>query len=161
MTPEILADQLRSSKEFLDRATRNLSEDDSNYKPTEDSLTTAQQMGHIAHTVDWFVDGAFGDGFDMNFEEHIMQLKDLNSLTEARAKCTDSYNRAIEVLLSKKPEEVLAPMPEGPIMGGAPKLTIVSGIVEHTAHHRGALSVYTRLCGKVPPMPYMDVPIPA
>jgi uncharacterized damage-inducible protein DinB len=26
--------------------------------------------------------------------------------------------------------------------------------VEHTAHHRGALTVYSRLLGKVPPMPY-------
>ena len=38
-----------------------------------------------------------------------------------------------------------------------PKFVAVSGIVEHTAHHRGSLSTYTRLCGKVPPMPYMEV----
>jgi uncharacterized damage-inducible protein DinB len=27
-------------------------------------------------------------------------------------------------------------------------------MVEHTAHHRGALTVYSRKLGKVPPMPY-------
>jgi uncharacterized damage-inducible protein DinB len=27
-------------------------------------------------------------------------------------------------------------------------------MVEHTAHHRGALTVYSRLLGKVPLMPY-------
>ena len=39
-------------------------------------------------------------------------------------------------------------------MSGAPRLAVVSGIVDHTAHHRGALSVYCRLLNKVPPMPY-------
>jgi len=28
-------------------------------------------------------------------------------------------------------------------------------MVEHTAHHRGALTVYSRVLGKVPAMPYM------
>ena len=31
---------------------------------------------------------------------------------------------------------------------------IVWAMVEHTAHHRGALTVYSRPLGKVPPMPY-------
>ena len=35
-----------------------------------------------------------------------------------------------------------------------PRLGVVSGIVDHTAHHRGSLAVYARLRGKVPPMPY-------
>jgi hypothetical protein len=32
-------------------------------------------------------------------------------------------------------------------------------MVEHTAHHRGALTAYSRLLGKVPPMPYRYVGI--
>jgi uncharacterized damage-inducible protein DinB len=39
-------------------------------------------------------------------------------------------------------------------MGGAPKRAVISGIVDHTAHHRGSLAVYARLRGKVPTMPY-------
>jgi len=31
---------------------------------------------------------------------------------------------------------------------------VINAIVDHTAHHRGALSVYARLPGKVPMMPY-------
>ena len=42
------------------------------------------------------------------------------------------------------------------IMGGAPRLAIFGAINDHTAHHRGALTVYARLNGIVPPMPYMD-----
>jgi uncharacterized damage-inducible protein DinB len=39
-------------------------------------------------------------------------------------------------------------------MGGMPRESIIGGIVDHTAHHRGALSVYARLVGREPAMPY-------
>jgi uncharacterized damage-inducible protein DinB len=39
-------------------------------------------------------------------------------------------------------------------MGGQPVSDIVWATVEHTAHHRGALTVYSRSLGKVLPMPY-------
>jgi len=54
-------------------------------------------------------------------------------------------------------EEWATPLAPGPIMGGAPRLAVFSAIAEHTAHHRGALSVYSRLLGKVPPMPYGEM----
>ena len=46
-------------------------------------------------------------------------------------------------------------LPEGPVMGGAPRLAIVNAITDHTAHHRGTLTVYSRLRGHTPAMPYM------
>ncbi len=159
MTPEILVAQLNSSKEYLDRATRELAEEDSSFAPDANSFTSAQQIAHIAQTVDWFVEGAFGEGFDMNFEETGAAVRKVTSLKEARELCTRSYDQAIELIGGKTQEQLLELMPDGPIMGKQPKLVIVAGIVEHTAHHRGALSVYTRLRGKVPLMPYME-PMP-
>jgi uncharacterized damage-inducible protein DinB len=50
--------------------------------------------------------------------------------------------------------ELKRPLPDGPVMGGMPVWQIAGAIVEHTAHHRGALTVYSRLLGKVPAMPY-------
>jgi uncharacterized damage-inducible protein DinB len=35
-------------------------------------------------------------------------------------------------------------------------MAIFGAITDHTAHHRGALTVYARLAGAVPPMPYAD-----
>ena len=46
-------------------------------------------------------------------------------------------------------------LPEGPVMGGQPRFTIFGAITDHTTHHRGALTVYSRLRGHVPAMPYM------
>lgn len=140
MTPQILIDQLKSGKEYLDRATRELTEADSTYAPDADSFAAAQQRAHIAKTVDWFMEGAFGDGFDMNFEEHVTVLKDITSLKGARSLCTQSYDNAIKLIASKTTDEIFEPMPAGSVMGGDPKFVAVSGIVEHTAHHRGSLS---------------------
>lgn len=92
----------------------------------------------------------------MNFEEHDAMARKFTSLEKAREACTNSYNKAIELIGSKSTEEMFEPMTDELIIGGGPEFVIVSGIVEHTAHHRGSLSVYTRLCGKFPPMPYMD-----
>ncbi len=39
-------------------------------------------------------------------------------------------------------------------MRGVSRTAIVVPIVDHTAHHRGALTVYVRLLGKVPKMMY-------
>jgi uncharacterized damage-inducible protein DinB len=51
-------------------------------------------------------------------------------------------------------QDLARPLPPGPIMGGQPAGDVIWAMVEHTAHHRGALTVYSRLLGKVPPMPY-------
>jgi uncharacterized damage-inducible protein DinB len=50
----------------------------------------------------------------------------------------------------------MAELPKDGVMGGAPRIAIVGAIADHTAHHRGALTVYARLLGVVPPMPYME-----
>ena len=47
----------------------------------------------------------------------------------------------------------MASLTEGDV-GGAPRLALVTGLGDHTAHHRGVLAVYARLCGRVPAMPY-------
>jgi uncharacterized damage-inducible protein DinB len=116
----------------------------------------AQQVAHVADTFDWFIDGAFGTkGFDMNFVARDVPIRATTSLQAARKQLDASYGRALRVIAEKTPDELLSPMPADSIMGGAPKGSIVGGLVEHTSHHRGALTVYARLRGKTPAMPYM------
>ncbi len=147
-------------KEFFDRATACLAEEDSTFAPTDEMMTAAQQVAHVAHTVDWFIEGAFGDGngFDMDFAGAAAKIKAVTSLSAARKMLDDAFERAVEVVGNTSMEDMMSKMlPDGPIMGGLPMVAVVSGIDEHTAHHRGALSVYARLCGKVPAMPYGDI----
>lgn len=150
--------ELDAAREFFNRSTRNLTEAHSGFAPAEGMMTAAQQVAHVAHTIDWFVEGAFRpEGFDQNWEQHAKLIASVTSLEKARA----WFERAVEGAKAKlgplSDADLLVPLAEGPIMGGLPRIAIISSITDHTAHHRGALTVYARLNGIVPPMPYMDM----
>jgi uncharacterized damage-inducible protein DinB len=149
------ASQLLASQDFFNRSTRVLEEADSGYRPSPDMMTVAQQVAHVAHTLDWFVQGVSRpEGFELDFAKIQKEIDAVTSLAAARAWLEKAYANAIAFLRARTPEEMAKPLPEGPIMGGQPTSDIVWGMIEHTAHHRGALTVYSRLLGKVPPMPY-------
>jgi uncharacterized damage-inducible protein DinB len=149
------AKQLLASKEFFERSTRVLDEADSRFRPQNGMMTVAQHVAHTAQTLDWFIEGASGgDGFDLDFEKHAKALEGVTSLAVARQMLEKAYANAIHFLRSRSPEDLAGPLPPGPVMGDQPISDIVWAMVEHTAHHRGALTVYSRQLGKVPPMPY-------
>ena len=149
------AGQLLASRKFFERSTRVLVEADSGFRPQEGMMTVAQQVAHAAQTLDWFIQGASRpEGFDLDFEKHAKALGSVTSLTAARQALESAYANAVRFLRSKTAEDLARSLPAGPVMGGMPVTDIVWGIVEHTAHHRGALTVYSRQLGKVPPMPY-------
>lgn len=159
ITPESLIAELKSTKQFFDTSTRCLTEDDSTFAPVEGMWTVAQQVAHAAQTVDWFFQGAFRpEGFDMDFEKHGKEVAGVRSLEAARAWLDAAFARAIEAISSRSAEEMNALLPPNPILGEVPRAVVVSSVVDHTAHHRGALTVYSRLRGKVPAMPYMEEP---
>jgi len=129
-----------------------LEEADSGFHPNTEMMTVAQQVAHTAQTLDWFVGGATRpEGFDLDFASHAAALGKVTSLAAARAMLDAAFARALEFCGTN---DLSRPLPPGPVMAGQPIGNVVWGIVEHTAHHRGALSVYTRLLGKTPPMPY-------
>lgn len=157
MLKEGLMQQLKGVEEFFLRSTSCLSEEDSGFAPKEGMFTVAQQVAHVADTVDWCIDGMFAaDGFDMDFDKHMKQVMACTSLEEARAWFRKSVADGIAVLNGKTDAELQEIMPENQIMNG-PRLIVIGAISDHTAHHRGALTVYSRLLGKVPAMPYQDM----
>lgn len=158
MSHNSAAEQLKSTKEFFDRSTRCLTEEDSSFAPVEGTWTVAQQVAHAAQTLDWFTEGVFRpEGFDMDFEKAAADVAKVTSLQEARAWMDAAFDRAIEVFGRLSPEELAQPLPPNPIMGEVPLAAVISALVDHTAHHRGALTVYARLRGKVSAMPYMEM----
>ena len=118
-------------------------------------MTVAQQVAHTAQTIDWFIEGASRpEGFDLDFEKHAKATAKVVSLISARQMLEAAYASAFDFIRSRSAEQLAKPLPSGPIMGGQPISNILWSLVEHTAHHRGVLTVYSRLLGKVPPMPY-------
>ncbi len=129
-------------------------EEDAGYAPQPELYTVAGHVAHTADTVNWFVEGAFGTGWDMDFAALIAHAKAVTSLAEATAQLAQAFAKAAEVIGAASDGQLFEPIPDKQIMEGAPRCSIVSGITDHTAHHRGALAVYARLQGKEPPMPY-------
>jgi uncharacterized damage-inducible protein DinB len=155
LQPDSLVHQLLASKDFFERSTRVLEEADSQFRPNGEMMTVAQQVAHAAQTLDWFVDGVQRpEGFNLDFEKLAKETAAVTSLAAARQMLEAGYNNAIQFLRSRTAADLAKPLPAGPVMGGQPMSDIVWAMVEHTAHHRGALTVYSRLLGKIPPMPY-------
>ena len=121
MTSEVLVTELRSIQAFFDRSTRCLTEEDAAFAPAEGTWTVAQQVAHVAQTVDWFVEGAFRpEGFDTDWEKIGAEIARVTSLVEARAWVQAAFARAIEFLGARTPEELAQPLPPGEIMGDSP-----------------------------------------
>lgn len=158
MTAEQCIQQLRAAKEYFDRSTRCLEEQHASFRPTPDMMSTAEQVAHVAFTVDWFVEGASRpEGFDMDFDGHMKAVAAIKTMEAARNWLDRAFAQAEAWAKGKTPDALAAPLPPGPIMGGVPKFAIFGAIEEHTAHHRGALTVYTRLQGLTPALPYMEM----
>ncbi|MHC4547825.1 MAG: DinB family protein [Planctomycetota bacterium] len=146
---------LRHVKACFDRSTACLDEEDAAFAPVGGAFTVAQHVAHVAQTIDWFVEGAFrAEGFDLDFAAHQAEVGKVTSLAAARAWLDRAVSGAAAALESQSPDEMAAPIAAGPILGGAPRSAILSSIADHTAHHRGALTVYARLRGKTPALPY-------
>src|SRR5579885_1664840 len=86
MTKQQMLGQLAAMKEYFDRSTRVLEEADSTFAPAEGMFTAAQQVAHVAQTVEWFIAGVLAaDGFDMDFERLDREVRQVTSLAAARA----------------------------------------------------------------------------
>ncbi len=154
MDPNTLTGELASTHQFFTTTIAVFTEAHATYAPKSELYTVAAHIAHVARTVDWFTEGAFVrvDGFDMNFPTHIAEAKAVTSLAKARAWLDRAFAEAATAITTHA-ARLDEPLPSG-IMGGAPRAAIIGGIVDHTAHHRGALAVYARLLGLEPAMPY-------
>jgi uncharacterized damage-inducible protein DinB len=156
MNSQQVLQELTAIERHFARTTSCLEEADAGFAPAEGMMTAVQQIAHAADTVDWFVEGCFETkGFDTDFEGRAARANAVTSLAEARAWVARAFASAREQFGAAGEAALAAPMRENPFLSG-PLYSAVLALTDHTAHHRGALSVYARLRGKVPPMPYMD-----
>jgi uncharacterized damage-inducible protein DinB len=152
---EQLSAGVRRMKQFFDTSTSVLDESDAGFSPVPGTFTTAQVIAHVAQTIDWFIDGAFdGKGYNMDFAGMEKELKKVESLAAARAWLDRAIDRAANTALKATDEQLSTEVPGDPILTGMPRRAVFWALEDHTAHHRGALTVYSRLRGKTSPMPY-------
>ena len=149
-----LVKELESTLKFFNTTLSIFEPADAGFAPRPELYTVAGHVAHVADSVDWFIEGRFGEGWNMEFEALIAKARAVDSLDEAKAWLDRAFANAVVVVGAASDKELFEPIPDTGIMGGAPRSAVVSGIVDHTAHHRGSLAVYARLIGKVSPMPY-------
>ncbi len=146
--------QLKTSHQYMKSTVAIFDEDDAGFAPQPELFTVAGHIAHAADSVEWFVEGAFGKGWNMDFEGLMAAARAVTTLKEANAWLDRAFEKAIATFEAASDEDLAATISDERIMAGAPRAAIVGPIVDHTAHHRGALTVYARLVGKVPQMPY-------
>ncbi len=154
MNGQQIVQQMRKEEQFLHNIIDDFSTEQGDFAPAEGMMTVAQQIHHIAYTVDWFREGAFGAGFNMDFEALEAEVRRPITLQEALGELKATYDAYVASLEPMSEQELMAPMAPNPIFGEAPKVAVLSAQADHTAHHRGALSVYLRLLGITPKMIY-------
>ena len=151
---ERLTSQLETSQKLFQTTTGVFEATDAGFAPDPLLYTVAGHIAHSADAMEWFVEGAFGAGWDLDLDASIAKAKAVTSLEEARAWLDRAFARAIQVVRSASDEELKGSIVDRTILGGAPRMVVVNAIVDHTAQHRGSLAVYARLLGKAPPMLY-------
>src|SRR4051812_35133388 len=110
MTRKEIRIVLANSEEFFERSTRCLTEAESNFAPREGLFTAAQQMAHAAHSIEWFLEGARGE-FDLDFEKHDREIRQINSLMEARRWMARAWDKARRYLDECSDELLMQPLP--------------------------------------------------
>ncbi len=156
MTVEDIKKELNKTKDFFERSTRMLKEEHSTFAPQPGLFTVAGHIAHTAQTIEWFYEGAFAGNWRMDFEVMDKAVRGVTSVTKAREWFSRAIDKAIRETEAHTEEEWSSRFPPNPIMGEVERKAMIGAIVDHTAHHRGALTVYQRLLGLTPLMPYME-----
>ena len=150
------AESVRREYKYLCNILAGFKPENAAFAPCPGMMTVAQQINHIAQTVYWFREGAFGGGFDLDFGKLEAANRRPMTLADALAELEKQYSSYAGFLETLSETDLQAPMPDNSLFGAAPRVAALSAQCDHTAHHRGSLSVYLRLLGVVPVMVYQE-----
>lgn len=154
MTIDQARKALQSERSFLMKIVAGFKPEEGDFAPVEGMMSVAQQIRHIADTVNWFRRGAFEGEFNMDFTALEARLREEVALEEAVAELNAAYDGYDAFLRTLESNALGEPMAMNPILGAAPRSAAITAQADHTAHHRGALTVYLRLLGRKPEVIY-------
>ena len=63
------ADLMRAERSRLMLIVRDFTPGHEHFRPADGMMDVAQQVNHVARTIDWFREGGFGAGFDLDLEK--------------------------------------------------------------------------------------------
>jgi uncharacterized damage-inducible protein DinB len=123
-------------------------------RPGEGSMSTAELLAHIVSSRN-FLRGVFSESQPTTELFHVPV--DTATVNHCLRELAQSY-RAVKAALEACDETILRQRiaPFGPAWEMT-RLELAQLMLEHEIHHRGQLSVYARVAGKVPPDMYAPV----
>ncbi len=98
-----LVKELESTQKFFNKTISIFEPGDARYAPMPELYTVAGAIAHTADSIDWFIEGAFGKGWDMEFEALIAKAKAVTSLEEATDWIERAFANAADVGFRRKP----------------------------------------------------------
>lgn len=168
--------QLDNQRIFLHRTMQCFKEEHALFTPSKDSFSVVGQIVHISGAIEYFIAGLFGPfegmtpmssmtrGFtslewtpvaDLDPVEHM----DVESIDEALSMFDFTIRIAKNHFSDIDRKHLRAPIGENG--SSYPSWFTLRDyfciMIDHTAHHRGALAQYARLLGYEPKIPYFDM----
>ncbi len=144
------------NRHFLQNVLKGFSEADGDFRPVEGMMTVAQQIRHIAMATEWFYDGGLDDRWALDFEAFEKANHEPVTFAEAMRQLDATTSKVASRLGAMTAAQLGEPMKDNPILGPVPRSAVICADGDHMAHHRGVLTVYQRLLGRVPTMVYAD-----
>ncbi|QSQ25945.1 DUF664 domain-containing protein [Pyxidicoccus parkwayensis] len=181
--PHPFVQKLRMHREFFHRTLECFRDEDANCRVTPEAMTAAGQVLHAAAAIEFFLSGLFGvfEGWSLMSQRppgfvDMSWTEGANTSPEARNTSPDvqeagrSLKKALELfdrsmdsasaMFGARTMEELTQVPLPPTPFFPPWFTaahVFEIMIDHTAHHRGALTQYARFLGREPKIPYFDM----
>ena len=142
-------ERLENSKKYLILVAETMPEDKYDFKATQESMSFAENLMHIAWAMDWHSQSLMGGREARDWNTDTELKVDDKSKKEMIAKVDETFEKTIEFISNfdiKKLEERL-----DYFGSDRTKRQILLLLADHITHHRGQMLVYMRLNGLVPP----------
>ncbi|WP_224364471.1 DinB family protein [Hyalangium versicolor] len=175
--------KLRMHRQFFHRTLSCFREEDASFRLCPGAMTVSGQVLHAAGAIEFFVSGLFGPfegwspqskrskGFvDMSWTERSNvgpdDRGDSAEVLEAQGslkKAVELFDRTIDSAMAifgaRSMEELTrGELDRNPLFPpGFTVAAVFEMMIDHTAHHRGALAQYARSLGLEPKIPYFDM----
>ncbi len=181
--PHPFVRKLRMHREFFHRTLECFRDEDAGFRVAPGTMTAAGQVLHAAAAIEFFLSGTFGmfegwspmsqrqRGFvDMSWTqgtnsgpEEKSTAPEMEEAGRSLKKAMEFFDRSMDsasaMFGARTLEELVqVPLPANPIF--PPWFTaahVFEIMIDHTAHHRGALAQYARGLGLEPKIPYFEM----
>jgi len=165
-------------KMFFSRAVSCLTEEDAAFQPRPDMLSVVGQIHHVTAAVELMLSGIYrefdrfgecerrsrrpgGTWFEWGMDWALHANRDLEATDRSLAGALQAFDETMDLAYGAFSQltmaEMLQPLTPNPMQLATPRAVLHSGIIDHTAHHRGALAQYARLLGRDPQIPYFEM----